>query len=115
MTGLVSSSIVLLVIVGGIARIGRVTSILAPMMAALYVFSALLILIFNYDQIIPTLELVFKEAFQPSAGVAGTGAGFFVTTMVWGSGADFFPMRPDKAPHRLHIQQPKRPSRFPKG
>ena len=84
MTGLVSSSIVLLVIVGGIARIGRVTSILAPMMAALYVFSALLILIFNYDQIIPTLELVFKEAFQPSAGVAGTGAGFFVTTMMWG-------------------------------
>ena len=84
LTGLVSSSIVLLVIVGGISRIAKVTSILAPMMAALYVFSALLILSFNYDQIIPTLGLVFEEAFQPSAGVAGTGVGFFVTTMMWG-------------------------------
>ena len=83
-TGLVSSSIVLLVIVGGITRIGSVTSILAPMMAALYVFGALLILIFNYDQIIPTVRLVFVEAFHPSAGVAGTGAGFFIITMMWG-------------------------------
>ncbi|MCH8820570.1 MAG: alanine:cation symporter family protein, partial [Acidobacteria bacterium] len=32
----------------------------------------------------PTLGLVFREAFQPAAGVAGTGAGLFVTTMMWG-------------------------------
>ena len=36
-TGLVTSAVVAAVILGGIARIGRVTAVLAPLMAALYV------------------------------------------------------------------------------
>ena len=83
-SGLVSAGLVFAVIVGGITRIGKVTSILAPFMALIYCFSALLILLLNYDQVIPTLGLIFREAFQPAAGVAGTGAGLFVTTMMWG-------------------------------
>jgi AGCS family alanine or glycine:cation symporter len=84
MTGLVSAALVFAVIVGGITRIGKVTSILAPFMALIYCFSALVILLFNYDQVVPTLGLIFREAFQPTAGVAGTGAGLFVMTMMWG-------------------------------
>jgi len=83
-TGLVSAALVFSVIVGGITRIGKVTSILAPFMALIYCFSALIVLLLNYDQVIPTLGLIFREAFQPTAGVAGTGAGLFVTTMMWG-------------------------------
>ena len=83
-TGLVSAALVFAVIVGGITRIGRVTSILAPLMAIIYCFTALVILLFNYDQVVPTLGLIFREAFQPTAGVAGTGAGLFVTSMMWG-------------------------------
>ncbi len=84
LTGLTTATIVALVIVGGITRIGRVTGILAPLMAAVYVMSALTIILLNLDRLLPTLGLIFREAFQPTAGVAGTGAGAFILTMVWG-------------------------------
>jgi len=83
-TGLASATLVFSVIVGGITRIARVTSVLAPLMAVLYVLSALIILILNLPQVVPTLVLIFREAFQPTAGIAGTGMGLFVTTMMWG-------------------------------
>ncbi len=83
-TGLVTAGIVAIVILGGIKRIGRVTSILAPGMAAIYVLGGLLILIFNYEQILPTLGNVFSQAFNPTAGVAGTGVGAVLVTMMWG-------------------------------
>ena len=83
-TGLITASIVGAVIIGGISRIGKVTGILAPAMAAIYVFGALFIIIAHYDQILPTFGLIFREAFNPSAGVAGTGVGAFLVTLMWG-------------------------------
>jgi AGCS family alanine or glycine:cation symporter len=38
----------------------------------------------NYTEVLPTLGLIFREAFNPSAGVAGAGVGVFVVTMMWG-------------------------------
>ncbi len=83
-TGLFTASVVAIVVLGGIKRIGRVTSILAPAMAAIYVLGGLLILIFNYEQILPTLGNVFSQAFNPTAGIAGTGVGAILVTMMWG-------------------------------
>ncbi|MCA9651603.1 MAG: sodium:alanine symporter family protein [Myxococcales bacterium] len=83
-TGAVSAALVAAVILGGIRRIGRVTSILAPAMALLYVAAALVILVMNAGQILPTLGLIVREAFEPSAGVAGTGVGAVLVTMMWG-------------------------------
>ncbi len=84
MTGLITASIVAAVILGGITRIGRVTSILAPLMAAVYAFGALLIILLNLGEVMPALTLIFTEAFNPSAGVAGTGVGAVLMTMMWG-------------------------------
>ncbi|MEZ4827493.1 MAG: sodium:alanine symporter family protein [Bacteroidia bacterium] len=83
-TGVFTAAIVAMVILGGISRIGRVTGILAPGMAALYVLGGLVVLIMNYDSIIPAFKLIFTEAFNPTAGVAGTGIGIFLETMRWG-------------------------------
>ncbi len=83
-TGLVTASVVALVILGGIQRIGKVTGILAPLMAAVYVLGALIIIVSNFTDIIPTFGLIFREAFNPSAGVAGTGTGAFLMTLMWG-------------------------------
>jgi AGCS family alanine or glycine:cation symporter len=83
-TGVVTATVVGLVILGGIQRIGKVTGILAPLMAAVYVFGALFIIIANYEQILPTFGLIFREAFNPTAGVAGTGTGAFLVTLMWG-------------------------------
>ncbi len=83
-TGLVTASVVALVILGGIQRIGKVTGILAPAMAAIYVLGALFIIIANYEQVLPTFGTIFREAFNPTAGVAGTGTGAFLLTLMWG-------------------------------
>ena len=83
-TGLVTAAVVGAVILGGIARIGRVTSILAPLMALIYVAGALVILLMNAGQLVPTFILIFSEALNPSAGVAGVGVGAFLVTMMWG-------------------------------
>jgi alanine or glycine:cation symporter, AGCS family len=83
-TGIITASIVAAVILGGITRIGKVTGILAPAMAGLYVAAALVILALNWDAIVPALGLIFSEAFNPSAGIAGAGVGAFLVTMMWG-------------------------------
>ena len=83
-SGLVTSLVVAAVILGGISRIGRVTGILAPVMAAIYCLGALVILLMNAGAVIPAMILIFQEAFNPSAGVAGTGVGAFLVTLMWG-------------------------------
>jgi alanine or glycine:cation symporter, AGCS family len=83
-TGMITATVVGLVIVGGITRIGRVTGILAPVMAAIYVLGALIILAFNAGQILPGIATIFREALNPTAGVAGTGIGAVLVTMMWG-------------------------------
>lgn len=83
-SGLGTATFVALVIIGGIKRIGRVTAVLAPLMAAIYVSGALIILALNWPNVVPSFLLIFREAFNPTAGVAGTGLGFFLITMMWG-------------------------------
>jgi AGCS family alanine or glycine:cation symporter len=83
-TGLLTAAIVAAVILGGIRRIGAVTGVLAPLMASVYVLGALIILAMNYDHVVPTFGLIFREAFNPTAGVAGAGTGAFLLTMMWG-------------------------------
>ncbi len=83
-TGLATASVVGLVIIGGIRRIGAVTSILAPVMASIYVVGALIILFYHFDMVIPSLVTIVTDAFNPSAGVAGTGIGLFLVTMRYG-------------------------------
>jgi len=83
-TGMVTASIVAMVVIGGITRIGKVTGVLAPTMAAIYVAGALIIIALNFDQVIPAFALIFREAFNPTASVAGAGMGVFLLTMIWG-------------------------------
>ncbi len=83
-SGVITASIVAAVILGGITRIGKVTSILAPLMAAIYVFGALTIIVLHLGDVMPALSLIFTEAFNPTAGVAGTGVGAVLMTMMWG-------------------------------
>lgn len=83
-TGFITASIVGVVIIGGIKRIGYVTSRLTPLMAVLYVLGALIILLLNYDKVLPSLYLIVTSAFNPVAGAFGVGSGAIMTTLVWG-------------------------------
>lgn len=83
-TGLVTAGLVGSVIFGGISRIGKVTGILAPAMAGIYVLGGLIIIIMNFSGVIPAFTSIFTEALNPTAGVAGVGIGVFIQTMLWG-------------------------------
>ncbi len=89
-TGLVTVSVVAAVVLGGIGRIGRITSILAPFMAAVYVLGALLIIFMNLGAVAPAFATIFAEAFNPTAGVAGTGIGAILVTLMWGVNRGLF-------------------------
>ncbi|WP_173918157.1 sodium:alanine symporter family protein [Halobacillus sp. Marseille-Q1614] len=71
MTGLILIVLVSFIVFGGIQRISAVASFFVPIMAFLYIGGALLILILNYDMIIPAFELIFHYAFNPVAAASG--------------------------------------------
>ena len=83
-TGLITASLVGVVILGGISRIGKVTGVVAPAMAGLYVLGAVTILILNIGEVPAAFASIVTEAFNPRAGVAGTGVGLLLTTMMFG-------------------------------
>lgn len=83
-TGAITTTLVAMVILGGISRIGRVTGILAPFMAVIYVAGSLTILAIHADRILPAFALIFTQAFHPTASIAGAGAGVFLLTAIWG-------------------------------
>lgn len=83
-TGLITASIVALVILGGIKRIGKVTSKLVPFMGILYVVGALIILVINYDAVLPSLWTIISNAFNPQAGALGVGSGALIFTLSYG-------------------------------
>ena len=83
-TGIVAATFVGAVILGGIKRIARVSSSLAPSMAAVYVLGALTILALNAGEIPAALSTIVSDAFAPRASVSGSVAGVFSVTLLWG-------------------------------
>ena len=59
------------VIIGGIKRIAKITEKLVPFMAVIYIFGAFSVIIFNYENIIPSFISIFSELFSGSAAVGG--------------------------------------------
>lgn len=83
-TGLVVASLVAMVILGGIRRIGVVTSKLVPFMCAVYIAGGAAVLLYHAGNILPSLALVFSSAFQPAAQFGGFAGGGFIFMMTWG-------------------------------
>ncbi|NQJ22695.1 sodium:alanine symporter family protein [Streptococcus suis] len=62
-------------IFGGIEKISDISTKIVPFMAILYILASIIVLALHWDQLLPTLVLVFKSAFTPAAAVGGfTGA-----------------------------------------
>lgn len=82
-TALIFAAVVAMVIIGGIKRIGRVTSFLAPSMALLYVVGAVVILLINIKEVPAGFALIVSQAFAPEPLVGG-GVASFLLTLMWG-------------------------------
>ncbi len=70
-TGLVLAIILGVVIIGGIQRIAKVTSRLVPAMAAIYFVGAIAVILYNYQNIWPSIVSVFADIFTGSAATGG--------------------------------------------
>ena len=73
-----------LVILGGIRRIGRVTSILVPFMGIFYFMASLYIIIQNYESITNIFSIIFKFAFEPLPALTGSAVGFWQASIMVG-------------------------------
>ena len=89
-SGLVIAAFVWLVIVGGIKRIAKVTQVIAPFMCTIYILGAVYILIVNADKIIPSLGLIIKYAFTPTAATGGFAGSVVLYTMRMGIARGLF-------------------------
>ncbi len=78
--GMIMAFMTALVIIGGIKGIAKVTDKLVPLMCGIYVLSALLVLIVNASHIIPAIQMIMAEAFQPRAAITGG----LVAAFIWG-------------------------------
>ena len=76
-TGLILGSMLWLIISGGIKRIAKIASKLVPFMAVIYFGGALVVVVENYQNIIPSFHSIFSQVFSGSAATGGfLGASF---------------------------------------
>ena len=71
MFGFILAILVGAVIIGGIKSIANVTEKVVPFMAALYVGTALIIILMNITQIGNVFSMIISGAFTPAAGLGG--------------------------------------------
>ena len=70
-TGIILLTITAFVVLGGIKSIGKTTSYLIPFMIAIYLFTAMFIILTNFDKVGDAFGLIFYHAFNPIAAGGG--------------------------------------------
>ncbi|WP_423188388.1 alanine/glycine:cation symporter family protein [Alkalibacterium sp. f15] len=70
-TGIVLAILVALVTVGGIKKIGKVTEVIVPFMAAIYILGGLIIIVANIELVPSALGTIFSDAFTGTAATGG--------------------------------------------
>ena len=73
--GIVLTVLTLIIVIGGIKSISRVSSVVVPCMAVFYVIAGIIVIIINHRNLPSGLYMIFTMAFNPKAvggGVLGT-------------------------------------------
>ena len=78
-TAFVVAGLTALVIFGGVTRIAKFAEMLVPAMAGLYLLSALVIIVMNFDKVPAMFALIIHDAFEPQAAVGGGFGAVFMT------------------------------------
>ena len=77
LTSIVMSLLIALVIIGGIKRISKIAASIVPIMSFIYLIGGLSVLIFNYQNIIPSFQIIILDVFEGTSVVGGfLGASF---------------------------------------
>ena len=83
-TGLFLGVLLWIIIIGGIRRIASVASKIIPIMGVIYLGGALVILLENYQNIIPSFNAIFAQVFTGSAAVGGFLGASFAMSLKYG-------------------------------
>ena len=83
-TGLFLGGLLWIIIIGGIKRIASVASKIIPIMGLIYFGGALIILIENYQNVIPSFNAIFAQVFTGSAAVGGFLGASFAMSLKYG-------------------------------
>ena len=70
-TGMFTTAITAVVILGGVRSIARVCGLLVPFMAMFYILGCVVILAINHEALLPSLVLIGKSAFTEKAAGGG--------------------------------------------
>ena len=70
--GVIVMILVALITLGGLKRIAAVAEKIIPFMVVLFVAGSIVVIGFNYANILPALKAIFVNAFKPEAFVGGT-------------------------------------------
>ena len=84
LTGLFLGALLWVIIIGGIKRIASVASKIIPIMGLIYFSGALVILVENYQNIIPSFNAIFAQVFTGSAAVGGFLGASFAMSLKYG-------------------------------
>ncbi|WP_214778038.1 sodium:alanine symporter family protein [Exiguobacterium sp. s22] len=83
-TGIVVAILVGIIVFGGLKRIAKVTEVVVPGMALVYVGAGLVIVLMNISEIPNVLSLIFSYAFEPMAAFGGFAGAAVAETIRWG-------------------------------
>lgn len=89
-TGLILTVMVLVVLVGGIKSIGRVTAGLVPLMVVFYVLGGLYILLVNFGALPAAFAQIFTEAFTGSSATGGFAGAAIIIVIQYGVARGMF-------------------------
>jgi alanine or glycine:cation symporter, AGCS family len=76
--GVLVTACVALVVIGGLQRIAKVSTVVVPFMAIFYVVTIAFLLLGNLSKVTSALELIVRAAFNPSAFTGGMVGTIFV-------------------------------------
>ena len=77
--GILIAVLVLLILLGGIKRIGNVTSKLVPFMAVFYIAMGLILVAVNYERVPEVFKSIFEGAFNPRSVTGGVVGSLFIS------------------------------------
>lgn len=86
-TGVIISVLVLVIIVGGIKSISKVSSVVVPFMAIFYVICGIIVIIGNFENVPEGVSMIFSMAFSVKAvggGLCGTITAAMMNAMRFG-------------------------------
>lgn len=88
--GVICAVVVLVVLVGGIQRIGDVCALLVPVMAIIYVAASLIVIVLNITAVPAAFAAIFQGAFRPAAVAGGLAGATIKTAITKGVGRGIF-------------------------